>query len=114
MALVLGLCAVLAGCGGSGGGAADTFPKDAASIERGRQVFAGTCGAYCHKMTNIPVEAPFLFDCDWLHGGSETEIFNTINHGVPKTRMVGFAGALPDDDIRQIVAYLKSASQCGH
>jgi mono/diheme cytochrome c family protein len=64
-------------------------------------------------MTNTQgADAPFLFDCYWIFGGSDQQIFHTITHGVPGTRMVSFEGAIPDADIWRIVAYLKSASQC--
>jgi mono/diheme cytochrome c family protein len=95
--------------------AADPVPamlKSPADVERGRALFVGTCGAYCHHMTPGPGDAPFLFDCDWLHGGSDAEIFNTISKGVPNTRMVAFGGALPDQDIWRLVTYLRSASLC--
>ena len=85
-----------------------------ADLARGRGLFTGTCGAYCHKPTPGPGDAPFLLDCDWLHGGSDREVFHTIATGVPGTRMVPFGGAMPDADIWRIVAYLKSASQCRH
>ncbi len=81
-------------------------------IARGRSIFIGTCGAYCHRINAANGDAPNLFDCDWLHGESDDEVFHTITHGVSGTRMVAFGGALPDEDIRRIVAYLKSASQC--
>lgn len=95
-------------------------PKPAASPEdlaRGKALFTGTCGAYCHQANPAAgpgqgADAPFLFGCDWKHGGSDDQIFQTISQGVPGTRMVAFAGAIPDDDIRRIVAYLKSASTC--
>ena len=95
--------------------AADPVPalmKSPADVERGRALFVGTCGAYCHHMTPGPGDAPYLFDCDWLHGGSDPEIFHTITTGVPDTRMVAFGGAIPDADVWRIVAYLKSASVC--
>ena len=95
--------------------ATDTVPAPPASpadIARGKAIFTGTCGAYCHKTVPGPGDAPFLFDCDWLHGGSDQEIFRTISKGVPGTRMVPFGGALKDDDIWRLVAYLKSSSQC--
>src|SRR5205814_6258027 len=95
--------------------AADPVPdllKNPADVQRGKSLFAGTCGAYCHKMQPGPGDAPYLFDCDWLHGGSDQEIFHTITHGVPGTRMVPFGGAIPDADIWRIIAYLKSVSQC--
>ena len=94
---------------------ADPVPamlKTPADVARGRALFVGTCGAYCHHMTPGPGDAPYLFDCDWLHGGSDAEIFHTISAGVPNTRMVAFGGALPDQDIWRLVTYLRSASTC--
>jgi mono/diheme cytochrome c family protein len=98
--------------------AADPVPKLLQSpddLARGKALFTGTCGAYCHQGAQAggaSGDAPFLFGCDFKHGGSDAELFQTISHGVPNTRMVAFAGAIPDDDIWRIVAYLKSASQC--
>ena len=95
--------------------AADPVPallKSPADVDRGRALFVGTCGAYCHHMTPGPGDAPYLFDCDWLHGGSDAEIFHTISTGVPNTRMVAFGGAIPDQDIWRLVTYLRSASVC--
>ena len=97
------------------GDATDPVPelmKQPAAVARGKGIFVGTCGAYCHKMTKVESDAPNLFDCDWLHGGSDMDIFHTITHGVPGTRMVAFGGAIPDKDIWNVIAYLKSASQC--
>lgn len=87
-----------------------------ADIARGRALFTGTCGAYCHR-PSAPAgpavsDAPSLFDCDWIHGGSDAQVFHTITHGVDGTRMVAFGGAIPDADIWRIIAYLRSASQC--
>ncbi len=89
-------------------------PED---LARGKALFTGACGAYCHQANpqagaGQGADAPFLFGCEFKHGGSDEEIFQTISHGVPGTRMVAFSGAIPDDDIRRIVAYLKSASTC--
>jgi mono/diheme cytochrome c family protein len=116
-ALVAG--ALVAGLVGLGVSAAPPAPDPVpallaapAEVARGKAIFVGTCGAYCHKMTPMAGDAPYLFDCDWLHGGSDAEVFHTISQGVPGTRMVAFGGAIPDDDIWRIVAYLKSASEC--
>ena len=106
------LClSVLSGCGGSS--PADEFLKDPAAIKRGKSIFNGTCGGYCHGATPGPRDAPFLFDCVWLHGDSDEDLFTVISNGVPSTRMVSFKGALPegDDDIWRLVAYLRSARQ---
>ncbi len=95
--------------------AADPVPellKSPADVARGRSLFAGTCGAYCHKMTPAHTDAAFLFGCTFQFGGSDAEIFHTITHGVPGSRMVAFGGAIPDADIWRVIAYLRSASQC--
>ena len=91
----------------------DEFLKDPAALKRGKSIFVGTCGAYCHGMTPGPRDAPFLFDCVWLHGDRDEDLFAVISDGVPNTRMVSFGGALPegDDDIWRVVAYLKSQRQ---
>jgi mono/diheme cytochrome c family protein len=102
--------------------ASEPAPRAPASpddVARGKALFTGTCAAYCHR-TSQPEgaasaaggDAPNLFGCDWRHGGSDEQIFHTISAGVPSTRMVPFGGAIPDEDIWRIVAYLKSATQC--
>lgn len=90
------------------------FEKDPAAVNRGRRIFIGTCGAYCHSTHNVERDAPSLFDCEWKNGGSDEEIFKSISDGVPGTRMPAWKGALPegDDDIWRVVAYLRSASEC--
>jgi mono/diheme cytochrome c family protein len=93
---------------------AQKYLKDPAAVARGKSVFIGTCGAYCHSMQGVERDAPSLFDCTWVHGGSDEEIFKTISEGVPNTRMPAWKGALPDgdNDIWKVIAFLRSASTC--
>jgi mono/diheme cytochrome c family protein len=90
------------------------YVADPAAVKRGKQVFAGTCGAYCHKLNPGPGDIPYLFDCTWKHGGSDEDVYRTIRDGVADTQMVGFGDALPggNDDIWKIIAYLRSTAQC--
>lgn len=92
---------------------AEAFLGNAAAVKRGKMIFTGTCGGYCHSFSKGPRDAPYLFDCTWLHGGLDQEIFATITNGVPDTRMVSFAGTMPegDDDLWRIIAFLKSARE---
>lgn len=109
----LGLAATLAAC--TRESPADRFAKDPAAVKRGKQIFVGTCGAYCHSLTRDNRDAPYLFDCDWLHGSSDEQIHATIANGVPGTRMIGFGDRFPqgDDDLWRVIAYLKtSREQC--
>ena len=93
---------------------AAAYRGDPAAIERGRLLFVSVCSAYCHRMDASVSEAPDLFDCQWLHGGSDLSVFTTISKGVPGTLMIDFGGKLPegDDDIWKLVAFLKSRSRC--
>ena len=90
------------------------YMNDPTAVKRGKQVFAGTCGAYCHKLNPGQGGIPYLFDCTWNHGSSNQEIFKTIRGGVPGTQMMGFSDALPggDDDIWKIIAYLRKTANC--
>ena len=92
------------------GSPADALLADADAVSRGRSLFVGTCAGYCHKLTPERVDAVYLFDCEWKHGGSDREIFNTVTNGVPNTRMVGFGTNFPEgeSDLWRIIAFLKS------
>jgi mono/diheme cytochrome c family protein len=93
---------------------AQVFLEDTDALQRGEMIYTGTCGGYCHSNSARNSEAPNLFDCHWLHGGGDQDIFNTIYNGVEGTRMIGFGGKLPggDDDIWKVVAYLKHKRSC--
>ena len=92
---------------------AETYADDPAALKRGRSIFLGTCAGYCHSVRGGGGgDVPNLFDCDWRHGGSNEEIFGSIYTGFPRTRMIGFGGKLPDEDLWKVVAYLRAASRC--
>ena len=84
-------------------------------MRRGRLIFVGTCGAYCHAVHGgTRGDVPDLFDCQWQHGGLDADIFRTITTGVPGTRMVGFKDVFPekDTDTWKLVAFLRANSNC--
>ena len=95
---------------------ADSYLGDDVAIQRGRLIFAGTCAGYCHKLSSERSDAPYLFDCEWAHGGTDQDIYNTISKGVAGTRMIAFGENFPEgsDDLWKIIAYLKVNRQsCG-
>jgi mono/diheme cytochrome c family protein len=106
------LAAVLA-CGRAESPAA-AYARDASAVERGRLIFVGTCGAYCHALTPERRDAPDLFDCEWKHGATDADLFRTISGGVAGTRMPAFAGALPEGetDVWKVIAFLRNRSRC--
>ncbi len=89
------------------------YEKDPAAVHRGKLIYTGTCGAYCHPASpEAATDAPYLFDCAWKDGGTDEQIHYTITHGVKGTRMVSFAGALSDEDIWKVIAFLRTDSKC--
>lgn len=80
----------------------------------GRLAFRGQCAAECHpfEIAWMGSKYPNLFGCEWMHGGSDSAIFQTVTQGVPKTEMLGLQGKFADDVIWKIMADLRAASQC--
>jgi len=103
----------LAGCP-SEESPATAYSRDPEAIKRGRTLFTGTCAAYCHGLRPGHRDAPFLFDCEWKHGGRDEDLFRVIREGVSGTRMQGFDGKLPDgdEDVWKLIAFLRAASTC--
>ena len=112
-ALICLLPIILIACGPSteSPSKADEYLAESAAVQRGRSIFVGTCAGYCHRLTPEVIDAVYLFDCEWKHGGSDQEIFNTVTNGVPNTRMIGFGANFPEgeDDLWKVIAFLKSS-----
>ena len=106
------LCALAACTPGDPPSPADALRTDSVALTRGERLFTGVCAGYCHGLSPGPRDAPYLFDCTWVHGGRDADLFRTISKGVPETPMIAFGGQLPegDEDIWRLVAYIKSAS----
>jgi len=89
------------------------FTGDAAAIEEGRGLLNAACGGYCHATTQgEATDAPDLFDCEWWHGDGDGDLFAVIRDGVPDTRMQGFGGLFPDDDIWRLITVIREDSRC--
>ena len=56
--------------------------------------------------------APSLVDDQWDHGSTDGEIFDSIKNGVaPDFNMVPFKDTLKDDEIWNLVNYLRSIAK---
>ena len=88
------------------------------SIAAGKALFAKTC-APCHGVNatggsgnDISPPSPDLTDSEWQHGGSDGEIFFNIKEGIPPDLNMGpFGERLKDDDVWNIVNYLRSIAK---
>ena len=80
---------------------------DASDIERGKTIFTGNC-AVCHGGAGEGGVGPNLTDEYWLHGGSMSDVYKTIVHGVPEKGMIAWEGTLKPADIQQVSSYIKT------
>jgi mono/diheme cytochrome c family protein len=90
-------------------------PESAAA---GKQAYTRSC-APCHGTSGeggagndlIPA-APDLTDAMWDHGSTDGEIFTNIKNGIaPDFNMTPFKDRLKDEDIWNVVNYLRSIAK---
>lgn len=91
----------------------DTNPLSgqATAIRQGQNIFRGRC-AVCHGIDAKGYRGSDLTSGDWVHGGSDTQIFATIVNGVPGTEMPGNT-SLSEDEVWMLLAYLRTLSAPG-
>lgn len=85
------------------------------SISAGRDLYAGDC-ASCHgpNGTDLPPAGRGMspravaLDSATIHAYSERELFSIVGEGVRFTGMPGFAGAETNDQIWNLVDFLRS------
>ena len=88
------------------------------SIDAGKQVFRRYC-ASCHGTTaeggsgsDLIPAAPDLTDSEWKHGSTDGEIFYVTKNGVPpELNMEPWGDRIKDEDIWNIVNYLRSLAK---
>src|SRR5690349_2097246 len=79
--------------------------QDPPAVAAGAALFQRSC-ASCH---NVEGRAPSLATGNFAHGGADAQIAQTIRAGVAGTQMPPFP-ALSADEIRQLIAYIRSLS----
>ena len=95
--------------------AAAQAPATPEAVAAGQQLYLKNC-ASCHGRNGqggpgndlIPA-APSLTGDKWDHGSTDQAIFDNIRNGIaPDFNMVPFKDKLKDDEIRNIVAFIRS------
>lgn len=82
-------------------------PLNEQSISQGKVIFVKHC-AVCHG-TDAKGGVGFdLTDAQWIHGGSDGEIYYVITTGVAGTAMKGFKDELSEDARWHLVNYIIS------
>lgn len=95
------------------------YQQDQAALARGEALFIGSCAGLCHSLDDGQeaqpdvTDASYLFDCEWVHGGSDDTLFDVITRGIPDTRMVGFGENFPEGDADKwkLIAFLRARQQ---
>lgn len=112
--LTLGLSGLVHGFGvtPSGSGPASTSANplagNAAAARKGEELFGRNC-QQCHNTRGHGGKCPQLVRGAWAPGGPNSDrfMFDTISKGRPNTQMGAFGLALSEEEIWQIVTFLR-------
>jgi putative heme-binding domain-containing protein len=111
IAIVMGWAGGLAAVGQAPKAESDPSAKpDAAALAEGQALFRGLCSG-CHGGAGRGGKGPDLTDDRWLHGGTDADIAGTIQNGVPGTTMKKLGDALKPDQLRRLIAYIRSLAR---
>jgi cytochrome c oxidase cbb3-type subunit 3 len=90
---------------------AQIYENNAYQLSEGKRLFSwfNCVGCHAHGGGNI---GPALMDDKWIYGGEIDAIYLTIAQGRPNG-MPAFAGRIPEQQIWQIAAYVRSMGGFG-
>lgn len=91
--------------------ATNPLAGQAPAVRQGQNIYRGRC-AVCHGIDAKGYRGSDLTSGDWVHGGSDRQIFATITTGVAGTEMPGNT-SLSEDEVWMLVAYLRTLSAPG-
>jgi cytochrome c oxidase cbb3-type subunit III len=100
----------LAGASGVKSAATNESPyeNNAFAVNQGKQLFRWYNCNGCHSNGGGGI-GPALMDSEWKYGSEPAAIFASIVQGRPEG-MPSFGGHIPEDQVWQIVAYVRSMS----
>jgi putative heme-binding domain-containing protein len=90
--------------------ATKSTPPDEVSLTEGQALFRGLCSG-CHGGSGRGGKGPDLTDRRWIHGDTDLDIARVISNGVPKTTMKKLGDALKPEQIRKLIAYIRSLAR---
>ena len=84
------------------------YEENAYEIAQGKRLYrAYNCNG-CHAQGGGD-SGPALMDSQWIYGGEPAQVFATIKQGRPNG-MPSFGGHIPEEQIWQLAAYVRSLS----
>jgi putative heme-binding domain-containing protein len=91
--------------------AGDAKPAtDPAALAEGQALFRGLCSG-CHGGAGRGGKGPDLTDNRWIHGGNDADIARVIENGVPNTTMKKLGDALKPEQIKKLIAHIRSLAR---
>src|SRR3954469_21329748 len=84
------------------------YQNNAYGMGEGKRLYAAYNCNGCHAQGGGGIGPP-LMDDKWIYGSSPDQIYSTIVQGRPDG-MPAFGGRIPDDQVWQLVAYVRSMS----
>jgi putative heme-binding domain-containing protein len=87
-----------------------TAHPDAAAVAEAQALFRGLCSG-CHGGAGRGGKGPDLTDNRWIHGSRDEDIANVITNGVPRTTMKKMGDSLKPEQIRKLIAYIRSLTR---
>jgi cytochrome c oxidase cbb3-type subunit 3 len=87
------------------------YEENAYAVGQGQQLFSAFNCVGCHAHGGGGM-GPALMDSKWIYGSEPQQIFSTIVEGRPNG-MPSFRGKIPDYQVWQLVAYVRSVGGLG-
>jgi cytochrome c oxidase cbb3-type subunit 3 len=84
------------------------YDDNAYAVNQGKRLYRWYNCSGCHSMGGGGI-GPALMDNEWKYGSDPATIFQSIMQGRPGG-MPSFGGHIPEDQVWQIVAYVRSMS----
>ena len=86
----------------------DEYEDNAYAVGEGKRLYSAYNCAGCHAQGGGAI-GPALMDSQWIYGSHPAQIYSTIVQGRPNG-MPSFGGKLPDYQVWELVAYVRSMS----
>jgi cytochrome c oxidase cbb3-type subunit III len=81
------------------------------ALKQGQNIYRGRCGV-CHGIDAKGYRGSDLTTGDWVHGGGDGQIFQTIRAGVSGTEMPGNPN-MSEEEIWMVITYLRTLGAPG-
>jgi cytochrome c oxidase cbb3-type subunit 3 len=89
--------------------ASNPYEENAYAASQGKRLYKQYNCSGCHGSGGGGAMGPALMDDKWIYGSSPANIYATIVQGRPNG-MPSFGGHIPEDQLWQLVAYVRSLS----